>query len=237
MIITFKNSGQTLGQLTKKIKEKTNGKICYIGRLDPIASGLVCYLTNDECKIASQYMKSDKTYTFNLILGMSTDTGDALGIIKQIRAIYDFTEDLSIFSGLEYEQKYPIYSSYVIEKGGMKKPLWYYAKFGPELKEDEIPDHKVKVYILEKIGKRFVIEDAKYFMDVVGELDDKKGEEFRKNEIMEQYKGLKNINLLGIPMLAKVSSGTYIRKLCEDIGDYFGVPAMADKIERISYHF
>ena len=48
---------------------------------------------------------------------------------------------------------------------------------------------------------------------------------------------LKEIHLYCIPMIAKVSSGTYIRKLCEDIGKYLGVPAMADGIERVAFHF
>ena len=40
-----------------------------------------------------------------------------------------------------------------------------------------------------------------------------------------------------LPMVAKVSGGTYIRKLCEDIGEKIGISCMADKIERISYNF
>jgi len=57
---------------------------------------------------------------------------------------------------------------------------------------------------------------------------------------MTQYKEYTEtckIRLIGIPMLAKVSSGTYIRQLCADIGDKLGVPCMADKIERVGYHF
>ena len=66
------------------------------------------------------------------------------------------------------------------------------------------------------------------------------GLELRKEEIMAQYNEYKEadkIRLIGIPMLAKVSSGTYIRQLCSDIGDKMGIPCMADKIERVGYHF
>jgi tRNA U55 pseudouridine synthase TruB len=45
------------------------------------------------------------------------------------------------------------------------------------------------------------------------------------------------MSLVSIPFIAKVSGGAYIRRLCEDIGAEYGIPAMADSIERIAYHF
>ena len=49
MIIKYKPQGQTLGQLTREVQEEVKDKICYIGRLDPLASGLVCFLVGDDC--------------------------------------------------------------------------------------------------------------------------------------------------------------------------------------------
>ena len=68
MIVIYKNQGETLGQLTKKVKEKLNKKICYIGRLDPIASGLICFLLDEECKLASKYLHFDKTIIVSFML-------------------------------------------------------------------------------------------------------------------------------------------------------------------------
>ena len=45
MIIKYKPQGQTLGQLTREVREEIN----VIGRLDPLASGLVCFLVGEEC--------------------------------------------------------------------------------------------------------------------------------------------------------------------------------------------
>jgi len=238
MIITYKNQGQTLGQLTVDVKNKLNKKICYIGRLDPIASGLVCFLEEDECKEASSLLKFDKTYTFNLIIGLKTDTGDALGIIKEKKDILYVDESfINLFNDFKYKQTYPLYSSFVIRKNGLKKPLWYFAKNNIELDEVDIPRHEVHIKQFEKVGKRFFINSSDYFIEQIKKLDDVKGECFRKNEIIKQYEELDLLNLLAIPMIAKVSSGTYIRQLCEDIGKYLGVPAMADSIERVSFHF
>ena len=238
MIVIYKNQGETLGQLTKKVKEKLNKKICYIGRLDPIASGLICFLLDEECKLASKYLHFDKTYCFNLILGISTDTSDPLGMITGLSPVFEVDYSfIDLFNDFSYIQKYPIYSSFEIRKENIKKPLWYFAKNGIKLDEEDIPNHRVHIKALEKVDESFYIKTTDYFIRQIDKLDENKGKEFRKNEIKRQYEELKEIHLYGIPMIAKVSSGTYIRKLCEDIGKYLGVPAMADGIERVAFHF
>lgn len=117
MIIKYKPQGQTLGQLTREVQEEAKNKICYIGRLDPLASGLVCFLVGDECVSSRSRLHSDKTYCFNLILGISTDTGDALGLIKKMSAIdlgaVDFHAIIKKYNNHSYEQEYPMYSSYI----------------------------------------------------------------------------------------------------------------------------
>jgi tRNA pseudouridine(55) synthase len=243
MHIAYKNPGVPFGDITKQVADDTENKISYIGRLDPLASGIIIYLEGDELKDRDKYMNMDKTYKFNLVIGMSTDTGDCLGMIRQINAVNTInisilTEIFSQFLG-EYEQRYPVYSAYQIHKNGLKKPLWYFAKNGIELDESDIPKHIIKIYNLEQDAKPiFSIRDMNYFMEQVRLIPD--GLELRKENIMAQYKEYtetSKIRLIGIPMLAKVSSGTYIRQLCMDIGDKLGVPCMADKIERVGYHF
>jgi tRNA pseudouridine(55) synthase len=243
MHIAYKNPGVPFGDITKKVANDTENKISYIGRLDPLASGIIIYLEGDELKNRDKYMNMDKTYKFNLIIGMSTDTGDCLGMIRKIQSVNTInmsrlSEIFSQFLG-EYEQMYPIYSAYQIHKNGVKKPLWYFAKNGIELDESDIPKHIIKIYNLEQDAKSiFSIRNMNYFMEQVGLIPD--GLELRKEDIMSQYMEYtetSKIRLIGIPMIARVSSGTYIRQLCVDIGDKLGVPCMADKIERVGYHF
>lgn len=243
MHIVYKNPGVPFGDITKKVANDTQDKTSYIGRLDPLASGIIIYLEGDELKDRDKYMNLDKTYKFNLIIGITTDTGDCLGMIRKIQSVNTINmsnlgEIFSQFLG-EYEQTYPIYSAYQIHKNGMKKPLWYFAKNGIALEESEIPKHFIKIYNLEQDAKPlFSIRNMNYFIEQVGLIPD--GLELRKEEVMAQYKEYtepSKIRLIGIPMLAKVSSGTYIRQLCVDIGDKLGIPCMADKIERVGYHF
>jgi tRNA pseudouridine(55) synthase len=240
MHIAYKNPGVPFGDITKQVANDSQNKVSYIGRLDPLASGIIIYLEGDELKDRDKYMNMDKTYKFNLVIGMTTDTRDCLGMIRKIQSVntINMAQLIEVFREFigEYEQRYPIYSAYQIHKNGLKKPLWYFAKNGIELEESEIPKHVIKIYNLEQDAKpMFSIRDMNYFTEQVGLIPD--GLELRKEEVIAQYNEYGKIRLIGIPMLAKVSSGTYIRQLCADIGDKLGIPCMADKIERVGYHF
>ena len=57
-------------------------KSCYCGRLDPMARGEMLFLENMECKSMDNYLGSDKIYEFEIILGLSTDTDDILGLLE-----------------------------------------------------------------------------------------------------------------------------------------------------------
>jgi tRNA pseudouridine(55) synthase len=238
MIIKYKPQGQTLGQLTREVQEEIKNKICYIGRLDPLASGLVCFLVGEECISSRHHLHSDKTYCFNLILGISTDTGDALGLIQKTSAVDLSSVSVSAiikkYNNYTYEQEYPMYSSYEIRAGGLKKPLWYFAKNGIHI--DKIPTHQITVHQLESNGEPTIITSASYFIEQVARINEEKSR-LRKDEVIAQYCALGPISLISIPLIAKVSGGAYIRRFCEDIGAEYGIPAIADSIERVAYHF
>ena len=100
------------------------GKISYAGRLDPMAEGQLLVLTGDDCQHQNDYHNLDKRYRFELLLGLTTDSYDTLGLVKNIpnpdsnhisKRILDYCGKRS--------QSYPPFSS-VRVKG---KPLWYYA--------------------------------------------------------------------------------------------------------------
>jgi tRNA pseudouridine(55) synthase len=238
MIIKYKPQGQTLGQLTREVQEEINDKICYIGRLDPLASGLVCFLVGDECISSRSRLHSDKSYCFNLILGISTDTGDALGLVQKMSAVdlgeVGVADVVKKYSNYTYEQEYPMYSSYEIRAGGLKKPLWYFAKNGIPI--DKIPTHSITIHQLESNGEPAIITSASYFIEQISKIDEQKSR-LRKDEVIAQYCVLGPMSLVSIPLIAKVSGGAYIRRFCQDIGAEYGIPAIADSIERVAYHF
>ena len=56
MFVFFKKQGEVLGNLTKDVENETQEQVRYIGRLDPMAAGLVIYLKKDEKHVAFMNM-------------------------------------------------------------------------------------------------------------------------------------------------------------------------------------
>jgi hypothetical protein len=82
MQLIYKPAGLTINQFIKIIKEKyQNEKICYAGRLDPMARGLVPVLFNEECNNMENFTTMSKTYQVMIMIGIQTDTDDGLGLI------------------------------------------------------------------------------------------------------------------------------------------------------------
>ena len=234
MIITYKEPFTFMSNYTHKI----NGKCCYVGRLDPLASGISIFLTGDETKLQNQFMNLDKTYKFNLLIGMKTDTGDILGKITEFQSYFNLSrldEILSSFHQKTYQQKYQIYSSIKIKKNGISKPLWYWAKEG-NLLEEEIPEHEVKIYSLDWNKDEMVELTFKEMREDVLKMKvlENKYQNFRCDEILPQYEKMHKV--LKLPCVAKVSSGTYIRQLGLDIGKELGIPCCVSEIERVGFH-
>ena len=148
---------------------------------------------------------------------------------------HSFSSLLKSFEG-SYEQEYPLYSSKTVD--GM--PLWQYARENkiPE----KIPTHKVKIESINFLGS-----EEKSTTDLEKEIVERitkvKGD-FRQEEILNAWKefcvcvrqdltqDLVQNKFLLVNCVAEVSSGTYIRKLCEDIGKKLGTPALAWSIKR-----
>jgi tRNA pseudouridine55 synthase len=78
----WKPFGITSNYFIDELKSKNNyNKICYAGRLDPLAQGQMLILTDDDVKTMEINLKHNKTYQFDLILGISTSSFDIAGDI------------------------------------------------------------------------------------------------------------------------------------------------------------
>jgi len=84
LIYIYKNEGETLAELLGRVRQE-NGisseiSLTYAGRLDPMAEGMVLVLVGDECKKKDEYLGLYKTYEYEVLFGIETDTFDVLGI-------------------------------------------------------------------------------------------------------------------------------------------------------------
>jgi tRNA U55 pseudouridine synthase TruB len=88
IIVLWKEEGETpLGCIERA---KIEGKIpeeeraTYAGRLDPMAEGVLLVLFGDTVHKKDEYLKLSKEYEVDVLIGVSSDTGDILGIVEEI---------------------------------------------------------------------------------------------------------------------------------------------------------
>ena len=150
----YKGAGETpLERLEKFRAENSNYmgvKLSYVGRLDPLAEGVMLVVVGEENKSRDKYLELDKEYEVEVLFGVETDTGDILGIINdhvsvsvQIPNEKIINAELKYFIG-KHLQKYPKYSSKTV-KG---KPLWQWAREG-KLEYITVPEREVEISNIE----------------------------------------------------------------------------------------
>ncbi len=239
VIPIYKSEGITPPELINHFRRKfphySQEKISVAGRLDPMASGLLILLVGEANKKRDYYQRLDKSYKFTLLTGVATDTYDILGKITSItkNPITISSEKVKSiipkFVGTS-DQAYPPYSS--MHVGG--KPLFYWAR-RQELNGISIPTKTVTIQSLNYVSS-LKISKKELITEIENRIKKVNGN-FRQNEIDKSWKENQSLlpnNLLLFSFNAQVSSGTYIRSLCNKLGQELGCMGLAYKIERTS---
>ena len=245
-MLLWKPYGITSNYFTSYIKDTYSvDKICYAGRLDPFAQGIMLILTDNDVKSMDNNLKHDKIYNFDMLLGISTSSHDIAGTINEDTNNPNYTHEelytyLHDFIKTYTNQSYPLISSYVInhEKYG-RHPLWWYYKNNINI---TIPNKSITIfdYTIVSISK---ISCKDFYNNAIERLqtvtNNKTLEELNINTYIENYKNkVKLVNTtdykIKIQMELKVSSGFYIRQFCSDFGKYINVPTIAVDITRTS---
>jgi tRNA pseudouridine55 synthase len=145
MFLVDKPKGLTSARVVERIKRKFNVKAGHTGTLDPLATGLLIVLTGKFTKNASSFLKLDKAYEVNAILGIETDTFDSEGtVLRQCGtevAREELEEVLKEFSG-DIWQTPPPFSAKKI--AGQK--AYQLARKGVSV---DMPPKKVSIFSLE----------------------------------------------------------------------------------------
>ena len=222
---------QTIQLFKQKFPNYQNEKMSYAGRLDPMASGLLILLVGDQNKKRNEFESLQKTYEFELLLGITTDTYDALGLITAVsppqpNTLKQCAQLLPLFIG-SYEQAYPPFSSMHV----LGKPLYYWAREG-KLHDIKIPTKTVTIKSLEIISMS-LIKSPDLVTNEVNAIKQVSGD-FRQAEIIKMWRTLvkKNQSFPLITCRTTVSSGTYIRSIAHEIGKRLGIGGIAYSINR-----
>jgi tRNA pseudouridine55 synthase len=222
-------------RLEKPEYAKTN--MTYLGRLDPMAEGLLLVLAGNT-RDKKQFLDMDKTYEFEVLWGFETDTYDTLGLVTGTGPMPQKL-DLKMGKLIENIQKkktqsYPPYSSRTV--GG--KALHTWAREG-KIDEIDIPTRQVRIFSLEHTNTK-LLNKEELLKEIESRIDLVKGD-FRQAEIIKTWRRAVELQAelnhtheyLISGFRADVSSGTYIRSLAKEMGEMLDTSACAFSIKRI----
>ncbi|NBD73852.1 hypothetical protein GVX82_02310 [Patescibacteria group bacterium] len=208
----------------------------YLGRLDPLASGVLLLAERPGERERAWYDTLDKTYEVTVLFGVATDTYDLLGHITEcsgrdtlalLPAANVFAE-VSALVGTR-EQPYPPYSSKPVDG----KPLFQWAREGT-LDDIQIPTKEITIHeaLCSKIGA--IQGDA--LLASVRERIARVSGDFRQEQTLAVWErelgSLYDVTFPTVSLTLRVSSGTYVRAIAHEFGGAFSLPSLALTIKR-----
>lgn len=239
MLLVHKPLGLTPLQTIHKIKSlypDLHGEIVsYAGRLDPMAQGLLVLLIGEENKKRQSFEHMDKTYEFEFLGGIRTDTYDLLGmpishsrLIPEANIAEKITALLPTYLGKQ-SQPFPPYSS----KPVLGHPLYWWARAG-KLDEIAIPEHDITISSLELLHETSLSATALHhsiktrITNIIGD--------FRQKEILTSWEHyFRSTTSSSFPLIKlriSCSSGTYVRSIANSLGEKLGTGGLAYSIIR-----
>lgn len=210
-------------------------KLGYVGRLDPMAEGVLLVLCGDENKQKKAYEKLPKTYTFAVLFGIATDTYDQLGLVTKTPPVSLTTVSTQLPAIIEQiqtkkEQVYPPYSSRTVQG----KPLFWWAR-QKKLSDISIPTHQITINDLRMKTLR-TIDSETVAKQITKNIHRVTGN-FRQVACLtawQSYFSKHREPLVTATCQITCSSGTYIRSICHDMGELLGTGAIALQITRVA---
>jgi len=242
-----KPPGITSHDLVYRVRKKIGiKKVGHAGALDPFATGLMLLLVGKATKLSERFLTKNKEYEFDILLGVSTDTQDPEGNVTAITELQTKSEEeinrgLNQFKG-EYYQYVPVFSSVKVDGIRLRELAHNASGIKKEQRDDghdvcfsfdkqkvknrkiqrrmdknssiclEIPRKKVEISTISLIGSKKVKASSISFL--------------QDNVTQEK-------EFMVITIRSRVSKGTYIRQLAEDIGEKLGnIPAVLIALRR-----
>lgn len=189
----YKQRGETplecIQRFAKANSELKGQKMTYLGRLDPLAEGVLLMASSDDVKRKEEFLALDKEYDFVSIFGFATDSYDILGKIMRVEKLPELLENdvrrvAMIYEG-EREQKYPFYSSKEISSRKKHRPLEQPEYFSAE-KSPHSPASR---------GPRVALKEDASSSSPLQDLGDGVGGEVKKINIYKiQFHKLETLN-------------------------------------------
>ena len=226
ILLVDKPKGITSFDVIRILRKKMGiRKMGHAGTLDPLASGLMIIGVNDGTKKMSEFLKLPKTYVADILLGKKSETGDLEGKIVEEKSAEHITDEMirevvQNFAG-KHSLAVPMYSA--IKVGG--RPLYAIARkkeSGKMLTEKETsavpPVKEMEVISIKLISAIPCLT--------------RNPELVHDTWILNQVQNDDKVKTISLKVEMRVSSGSYVRTLAEELGNRLGVPAMLTDLRR-----
>lgn len=210
VLLVDKPVGITSFDVIRRLRRKLNiKKMGHAGTLDPAASGLMIIGVEKGTKKLTDYIKLDKEYLAEVLVGTQTDSGDMEGVVLDEREI-DEKGAAETFS----EEK--VSAALATMLGTLTLPVSAYSA----IKKDGVPFYK-KARAAASRGETVPMEDLPVREMKVYEAE------------LQSIEYDKKIKKVVLKLRFKVGSGTYIRSLAEELGNRLGdYPATLQALRR-----
>ena len=182
-------SRDVLNVMSKYLKCK---KIGHTGTLDPIATGVLIVVTEEDTKFVDMLTSTDKEYIATVRMGIKTDTLDVTGKVIEEKPVNVTKEQLvqvlNSFLG-KTTQVVPAYSAVKVDG----KKLYEYARAGEEVelptreidvKEIELIDFKDNLFIF-----RSIVSKGTYIRSLISDICEKLNTVGVMQELMRTKQG------------------------------------------------
>ncbi len=228
----YKRPGETplerLDRLRTEKPEYSGDKLSYLGRLDPLAEGVLLVAVGEGNKRREEYLALPKEYIVDILFGFSTDTFDVMGLIENISEHLPTENEIR---DAVAELTHPAFSSKTVEG----KSLFAWAREGL-LHTIKRPTREVKIMSAELVDMKKISASGLQTL-IHADITRVQGD-FRQKDILSRWDGVLapySDNRAWIVAKAKImcGSGVYMRGLANDIGKSVKTEALALHINRI----
>lgn len=219
---------QVLTEIRTYLSTDESSRCTYVGRLDPMAEGWMYMLWSGDSAEKERLQGQDKVYEVEVLFGVSTDTGDVLGLStfvnEEVVEAVDYDNVAVVAESFvgPFTYSYPTYSS-----PHMKKLL--------QAESISLKNQNGFVHAIKVLGQRIVTSDQleKIIEEKLGacQMDG----DFRLEEIQQSWKNIFKKNkseYMIVQLEVNCGSGTYMRTLAEEFGKKYKQPALALSIVR-----
>jgi len=207
ILLIDKPRGITSFDVIRQLRKRLNiKKIGHAGTLDPLATGLMILGVGQGTKRLTEFIKLDKEYVAEILIGEKRSTGDMEGeVLESVTEIVLTPQEIiSATATLVGTLTLPVSAYSAIKKDGV--PMYKRARAAEKTGETvtEVPVREMNVYNAQ-------VEN------IEAQMTDKENS---------------TINRIVATVRFAVGSGTYIRSLAEELGQRLGYPATLQNLRR-----